>query len=144
MKTLNNTVILSNALLATAMAAQPSHEFHVQDAVEAVNADYTFSNTRDSVSSEIIEQEILSENFIEDWTSKNEKRFDELVVLIHTGQATSEDRAKMSLLRKIRRQKKSRRTAEEMIAQIERENAREKLKQALLEYVEIFGANKKA
>lgn len=143
MKTLNNTVILPSAFLSVAIVAQPFSKFHVQ-CVETSDINYIFSNIKNNVSSGIIEQEIPSENFIEEWTSKNEKRFDELVTLIHTGKATSEDRAEMSLLRKIRRQKKSQRTAEEMIAQIEKENARVNLKQALLKYVEIIGENKKA
>lgn len=145
MKMLSETIIFSNALLTTAISAQSLPEFDIKS-IKTPKIDYIFSNIKDigeNASSRIIEQKIPSEDFIEEWTSKNEKRLDELVTLIHTGKATSEDRAEMSLLRKIRRQKKSKRTAGEMIAQIEKENARVNLKQALLKYVEIIGENKK-
>lgn len=103
---------------------------------------YIFSNSKNYIETKSVEQKIYPEAYIEKWTSKHEKRFDELLILVHTGRATDTEREEMSMLRTVRRKLKYQRTADEIMSQMKKEAAQRKLKQALMEYVEVVGENK--
>lgn len=102
-----------------------------------------FSNIKAKTDVDIIKSQRFPESDIEQWTSKHEKRFSELLILIHSRSANKLERAEYKRLRSVRSELRSSRTSDEILADIKRNQLVDSVIASLEQYVEFIGKSKK-